>query len=137
MKKIAILKVRNFYNNYDDYEKIIDKITDFTEVTDEVFDILSKAQYENGFSVIEVVTNIENFITNTVADYLAMVEKREVARKKAEEIFRKKGEETKRKKREAAEAKERKTLEVLLAQQVGAGRITKEDAAKILNPTKG
>lgn len=136
MKRIAIIKTRDSYSNYDDYDKVIEKITDFEDVTDEVFDKLHKAQYDFGFTVVEIPTSVKEFVQNTLADYVALVNRQEEIRRKADEASRKKNAEAKAKKKALADAKERKTLEDMLKSQLAAGRITSADVDRILNPGK-
>jgi hypothetical protein len=92
MHKIAIIKTREFsdYHNYDDYStrKIIESITDWDEVSDEDFNVLTQIGPRLGFVILERPANTPAFIAKTVADYKEMVraeERRLAAEKKARE----------------------------------------------------
>lgn len=136
MRKIAILTVRDIYNGYDDCDRIIDKITDFEEVTDEMFEKLNKAQWEFGFSILEQPADTGKFIATTIADYDALIEKRAEEKRKADEYSRKRGLEAKKKKELATKAKEKEALKKVLMHQVVAGYISQEDADKLLDKVK-
>lgn len=136
MRKIAIITVRDIYNSYDDCDRIIDKITDFEEVTDEIFEKLNKAQWEFGFSILEQPVDTGKFIATTIADYDALIEKRAEEKRKADEYSRKKGLEAKKKKELAAKAKEKEALKKVLMHQVIMGYISQEDADKLLDKVK-
>lgn len=85
--KIAIIKTREYSrgygDEYDGYDKIIDSITDWEEVTDEEFRSLQLASYKFGYSIIEQPTDTKAFINKTVADYKKLAA--EEARRAAEE----------------------------------------------------
>ena len=86
--KIAIIKTREYSrgygDDYDGYDKIVDSITDWEEVTDAEFKSLQLASYKFGFSIIEQPTDTKAFIVKTVADYkkLAAEEERQQAEEK-------------------------------------------------------
>ncbi len=74
MRKIAIIKFHTYYADYDDYQKeVATKITDWTEVDQETFLALHSQQGKHGFKIIEFVPNQEQFILDTVADYVKML----------------------------------------------------------------
>lgn len=67
MRKIALIKCKNV----GEFEKIIDKITDFEDVTDEEFKALQ--WYENksrAFSIIELVQNQREKVEFSVKKYI-------------------------------------------------------------------
>lgn len=77
-RKIAIIKTREFNTGYDGtYStlKLIDSITDWTEVSDDDYEMLSSASHSMNFTVIEQPIDTEVFISKTVKDYKALVEK--------------------------------------------------------------
>ena len=94
--KIAIITSRDSYSgDYgEDYQKIIDSITDWDEVTDEEFKTLQFASSRLNFSIIERPIEPKKFIAKTIADYKAIC--------KAEEV---RAAEEKRKRDEAALAR--------------------------------
>jgi hypothetical protein len=83
--KIAIITSRNVYERYgDDYSTIINSITDWTEISDEDFNLLQKAstqQYE--YAVLEQPVDTPAFVAKTIADYL-VIARAEEARRAAE-----------------------------------------------------
>ena len=95
-RKIAILMTREFYSGYDgeDYNKLIDSITDWETISDEDFKTLQAASYRRGFQIIEQPVDTKSFIAATIKDYLVMA--------KAEEA---KAAEDKKKREEAALAR--------------------------------
>jgi hypothetical protein len=111
--KIAILKTREFtnYSDYDGYsvEKIIESITDWTEVSDEDFKILVNFSTSKGFVVLEQPVDTKTFVAKTVAEYLIFVE----ALKRRQEEEKKKREEAalnRKLKKEFKESKSKKAL---------------------------
>jgi hypothetical protein len=76
MRKIAIIKTREFsdYYDYDNYcsHKIIDTITDWSEVSDDDFKALQHMSSRLGFTILERV-DTPGFIAKTVKDYTDMV----------------------------------------------------------------
>lgn len=93
MRKIAIIKSRDFYENgtaYDDYSMVavINSITEWSEVTEEEFKLLQLALPRVGCSMLERPIDEKAFIAKTVADYIAMArveEERQAAEKKKRE----------------------------------------------------
>jgi len=82
--KIAIIITKNCYYNYgDDYETILQSITNWEEVTDEEFDDLVQASYRMGFQIMEQPAEPKKFIAKTISDYKTLV--KEEKRKEAEE----------------------------------------------------
>ena len=91
--KIAIVMADDGYGysgSYD-HDTVITSITEWTEVTDEEFRLLSGAKYEMGFAILEQPVDTPAFVAKTVKDYIVLVEKR-----------KQKEEEEKRKQEEAA-----------------------------------
>lgn len=67
-KKIAIIKEYNHYDN--DYnEKLINSISDWSEVSDEEYKMLVSYQIKGNYTLIERIDSPE-FIKKTVGDYL-------------------------------------------------------------------
>lgn len=111
--KIAILKTREFtnYSDYDCYlvEKIMETITDWTEVSDEDFKILVDFSTRKGFVVLEQPVDTKTFVAKTVEEYLTFVK----AEKRRQEEEKKKREEAKLKrksKKEFLDSKSKKEL---------------------------
>lgn len=91
-RKIAIIKTREYSrgygDDYDGYDKIVDSITDWEEVTDAEFKSLEAASYKFGFSIIEQPTDTKAFIVKTLADYKKLAaeeERRQVEEKRKRE----------------------------------------------------
>lgn len=116
MRKIAIITTRDFFYNYgDDHETVINSITDWSEVDDKTYDLLSKASHRMNFTIIERPSDEEKFIKKTVADFVKMIEHEaevERARKEKAEKTRK---EKALKKKAKDEAAEKELLAALLA----------------------
>ena|GEM_PF-5670345 len=80
-KLIAIIRGRELHD-YESYSMIIESITDWSEVSDEDYQILKQHQYNGGdFTIIERIDS-EEFISKTVEDYLKKARKLEAARLK-------------------------------------------------------
>lgn len=114
MRKVAVILHRYSYDTYSDYDKIIEKITDFAEVTNEDYNLLVQASHEQGFQILEVPINQQEFIANTVADYLKIAKAEEEKRRKEEAKRKAQREEAKRKVKQKTEEAERKKLEELI-----------------------
>jgi hypothetical protein len=109
--KIAIITTAELYYNYgDDRNVVVDSITDWTEVSDEEFKMLSVAQNSLGFTLLEQPTDVPKFVAKTVADYLQMVENQK--KKDAEEKLRR--EEAALQRKIKKEAKDQKTKLAML-----------------------
>jgi hypothetical protein len=80
--KIAIITTRDFTrgygDEYDNYGKIVESITDWEEVSDEDFKTLIYASSRLGFSVLERPTDIKKFIAKSIADYTAIAKAEEI-----------------------------------------------------------
>ncbi len=92
MRKIAIIKTREFsdYHDYDSYcsHKIIDSITDWDEVEEEDYKVLVTMGPRLGFAILERPLDTSGFIAKTISDYKSMVraeEKRVAEEKQARE----------------------------------------------------
>jgi hypothetical protein len=74
--KIAIITTkeyaRSYGDEYDGYDKIIESITDWEEVTDAEFKTLQHASHRLNFSIIEQPTDVKKFVAKTIADYKAI-----------------------------------------------------------------
>lgn len=114
MRKIAIIKTDHRWDDYDNQQVLIDKITDFTEVDDATYAILINAQYHNGFRVLAQPVDQERFIQETVADYLEMIkeQERKDAERKAAEAEKKRQRDLKKKAK--TEEEQKKLLEDLI-----------------------
>ena len=114
MREIAIITVKEL-SHYDDYTKVVDSITEWTEVSDEDYLLLCKASCRYNWNVLERLDKKHGFILSTVKSALEEVRKEEerqrVAKKEAEE----KKQERLLKKKAKAEAAEKVLLEQLLA----------------------
>lgn len=74
--KIAIITTRDstrgYGDDYDDYGKIIDSITDWEDVSDEDYKTLTYASSRLNFKIIEQPTDTKKFIAKSIADYTAI-----------------------------------------------------------------
>jgi hypothetical protein len=74
--KIAIITTRDYTrgygDDYDDYGKIIESITDWEEVSDEDYKTLQYAAPRLNFDIIEQPTDTKKFIAKSIADYTAI-----------------------------------------------------------------
>ena len=74
--KIAIITTRDYTrgygDDYDDYGKIIESITDWEEVSDEDYKTLQYASSRLNFKIIEQPTDTKAFIAKSIADYTAI-----------------------------------------------------------------
>jgi ATPase subunit of ABC transporter with duplicated ATPase domains len=114
MRKIAILQDCWNYDSYSNAERIIEKITDFVEVSDEDYNLLVNASHQQGFTVIQMPSNTQEFVENTVQAYLESIKAKEEKRRKAEQERKRLREENKRRQKEKEEEAERKKLEELI-----------------------
>lgn len=125
MHKIAILRVdetdRNDYDNHtDSYRKIVDSITEWTDVTHEELQALKlyrdsqRYSTANRFILLEFVPDQKGFVATSVAQYLAQAQ---AAKKKTDAIAaktKKEAEVRAAKAKEKADLKEKQQLEKLL-----------------------
>jgi hypothetical protein len=74
--KIAIITTRDYTrgygDDYDDYGKIIESITDWEEVSDEDYKTLQYAAPRLNFAIIEQPSDTKKFIAKSIADYTAI-----------------------------------------------------------------
>ena len=117
MKKIAIITFVDTYKNYqDDYDcdKIVDSITEWSEVTQEDYDILVKEEARSrNFFVIERLDADPKFIQKTVAEYLKQAKAEAEKKLKAEQAAKEKKLAAELKKRAKTEADEIELLRKL------------------------
>ena len=116
MRKIAIIKTGDScYSRYEDDSLLIDRITDFQEVDDETYKLLTQARadYTLGFTfdIIEVPLDQKQCILDTVDAYKAKIEKVRAEAKAAQE----KAEQKKAKDRALNKAKQEAKEKELLA----------------------
>jgi hypothetical protein len=85
-RKVAIIVTSERYHDYDNYDRIINSITDWSEVTEDEYKTLVQASHVSGFRVLERPSDERAFIENTVASYLeaAQEAKKRSEREKAE-----------------------------------------------------
>lgn len=122
MHKIAIALYTTFgsYDDYDDYNqhKMMESITEWEEVNDETFKLLTSAASRLSFTVIEQPTDIKKFIVKTIADWKKIAiedeEKREQIKKEREAKALEK-----KLKKEAKTLTDKKKLFELLKQELG------------------
>ena len=97
MHKIAILLNHDHYYDDNGIMKIVDSITDWQEVSDDDFKLLTRYAYQKGFYVLEQPVDSEAFIFKTVEEFkqLMIKDQAKKEKEKADEIAR----------REAAAAK--------------------------------
>jgi hypothetical protein len=112
MRYIAIVFVDEVSHNYDDYSEIVKSITDWTQVTEEQYQILARpipweVERKLGgrrFRVLERPADEPKFVLDTVADFIKAYEQIDRERKEREA-------EEKRKREEKAERKRVRRLE--------------------------
>lgn len=119
MREIAIVTYRDKYVNYDDYERVVDSITDWTEVSEEDYKLLLSFSSKRNWTILERLDKKPGFVPNTVKAALEEVrleeERQRIAKKEAE----RKKQERLLKKKAKDEAAEKKLLEELLVKHGG------------------
>lgn len=87
MHKIAIMFSEERYDNCGDtYGSIVSSISEWVEVDDETYKILSKGQYESPrYQLLEQPLNIKDFIDTTVAGVVKRLKEKDEQRAKEEE----------------------------------------------------
>lgn len=80
--KIAILFTTEMYDRYEDYSKVIDRVTDWEVVSEEDYQILCENRYKKGFEIVEIPINQTEFIQQTVASLLAEAKEEKEAKRK-------------------------------------------------------
>jgi hypothetical protein len=83
--KIAIItNSTHCYDRYgDDYQRVVDSITDWTVVTHEEYTCLKAMENKLDYHLIEQPVNTGAFVAKTVADYLAYAKAEEIRQKEA------------------------------------------------------
>lgn len=112
MREIAICTVRELFH-YDDYTKIVDSITDWTEVTDEEYKLLVKFSSKYNWFVIERLDKKPGFVLSTVKAALEEARLEEEHQRIAKEEADKKKQQRLLKKKAKDEAAEKALLEEL------------------------
>lgn len=117
MRKIAILVGREVTTyTYDDEwttHNIAASITEWTDVTQEEYSLLQKAQYEKNFTIIEQMPEQEKFIKKTVAGILERIRQEEELRQKEADKRKAAAEQRKLKKLAKNEEQEKALLKSL------------------------
>lgn len=104
MRKIAIITT---YTNYDNYDVLVDSITDWSEVSDYDYQILVAESHNTGnFQVIERLDAKPDFIPKTIADYLQKAKEEAENKRRAEQAAKAKKEAAALKKKAKTEADE-------------------------------
>lgn len=77
--KIAIIKTRDIYTgDYgEDFERIVQSITEWEEVTDDEFKTLTFAAPRLGFHILEQPMQVREFVDLTISQYKALAKKEE------------------------------------------------------------
>lgn len=91
-RRIAIIKASNS-SNYENFELVIDKVTDFVEVTDEDYHLLYAAQHHEGYQLIESPLSTKDYLKEVLDRARAREEiraKEALRIKKASEVAREK-----------------------------------------------
>lgn len=115
MKRIAIFEILDRYGNDDyDHERVIEKITDFADVEEDVYERLVKAQYEYGYKIAVIPTDIKKFVNDTVQNYDAMITQKAEEQRKAKEIAEEKRRKNAAKNKALEEEREKLKLQELL-----------------------
>lgn len=60
-RRIAIIKASNI-SNYENFELVIDKVTDFVEVSDNDYALLNASQHYEGYQIIEAPLCTEEYL---------------------------------------------------------------------------
>lgn len=113
MRYIAIICPRIISSGYDDYKRVIESITDWSEVTDEEYKLLRSYCNNYDYDIIERKDVEPSFILKTIA------QAKEEAKKHQEEIEKQREEQERKKqaallkKKAKTEAEEKKLLEEL------------------------
>lgn len=115
MRKIAIITVKEQYSDYNYYDEVIESITEWSEVSEEDYNLLVKFSYGHDWRVIERLDSNPDFIPKTIEAAIKEVrleaervekQRLEAEKKKQERLLKKKAKD---------EAAEKKLLEQLLA----------------------
>lgn len=85
LRRIAIVQSKDLWSyDCEEHFKIIEKVTEFTEVDFQTYELLKKASIRYGFIVVEQPINQEAFIKKTVSDWLKFVAAEEKAAAEAQ-----------------------------------------------------
>ncbi len=114
MREIAIITTKSV-EYYDDYSKIVDSITDWSEVSDEDYKLLVHFSNKYEWMVIERLDKKPGFLLSSVKAALDEVKLEEERQRLAKEEVDRKKQERLLKKKAKDEAAEKKLLEQLLA----------------------
>lgn len=84
MTKVAVVTFTDRYSNYDDYDRVIEKVSDFVEVSEEDYTLLEGyARRTNEFQVIVFIQKQKEVIEFSVKSQLEFVKKE---KEKAEQM---------------------------------------------------
>lgn len=113
MKEVAIIDCSS--SSYDNYEKIINSITDWSVISDADFAILRKAVARKyNLTLIERKDRDEKFIPALIADYIKLEKAEQEKEEKEKEERERKRAANALKKKAKTEADEKKLLATLL-----------------------
>jgi len=114
-RKIAIIITKDYYPGYGDdgQETLLQSITEWEEISDEDFNILSDAQWTMNFRILEQPTEPPKFIAKTISDWKKLVKEQAEKEKKLKEEAAKKALEKKLKKELKAKETKKQLLERL------------------------
>ena len=112
-RQIAIIS-HTLNTDYSDYTKVIESITNWSEVTEEEFQLLKKYQYKNSHIQVLERLDVGGMIPNTVEEYLQKAKTEEEKRIKAEAEKTRKAEAARLKKLANKEAQEKDLLKKLM-----------------------
>lgn len=87
MRKIAIIFTTESYGSDDDIRRVVESITDWTEVSEDDFKVLQNESWRGKFQVLERPLNDGEFVKKTVADHIKAA-KQEKERQAAEKAVR-------------------------------------------------
>jgi septin family protein len=124
MPQIAIIKPKLYSDGYDDYTKIIDSISDWSEVSNEELKLLKSYCNNYDYEVIERVDTKPEFIIKTIQQALIEAKKHEEQRAKQKAEAEQKKLERALKKKAKDVAQELKLLAELQAKH--SGKLNKE-----------
>lgn len=132
--KIAIITTRDYTrgygDDYDDYGKIIESITDWEEVSDDDFKTLQYAASRLNFAILEQPTDTKKFIAKSIADYTAIAKAE--AERAAEE--KKKRDEAALQRKFKKELKDKASKEAMLKKLAGELGVNLDGLPKLVLP---
>lgn len=118
MSEIAIITTKGL-EYYDDYSKIVNSITDWSEVSDEDYKLLVRYSNKYDWEIIERLDKKPRFILSSVKAASEEVKLEEERQRLAKEEADRKKQERLLKKKAKDEVAEKKLLEQLLAKHGG------------------